>query len=239
MNKYDAVAFTSAGGQPPNEDAVLLIQDENRLVAILADGLGAYCGGEIASTEVVEALGQIFPHPEPINRQAISACFTAANRAVIAQQKPGLKMRSTAVMLILEEGNTAFAHIGDSRGYAFRDGHIIFQTIDHSVSQMAVFRGDITADQIRFHKSRSQLIRALGVNDGLLEEITKLDVFLAGDAFLLCSDGFWEYITEEEMVEDLLKSQSAEVWLNLMLDRIESRTPEDNDNLSAIVVICD
>lgn len=238
MSGYDAVSFTSEGGQPQNEDAVLLIQDDLRLTAILADGLGAYGGGEVASAEAVNVLFHTLPQPGALNEAAFSACFAAANAAVLARQKPGLNMKSTAVMLVLEADYAAFAHIGDSRGYAFREGHLLCQTLDHSVSQMAVFRGDITREQIRFHRGRSQLLRALGVEDGLPEEITELDQPLSGDAFLLCSDGFWEYITEDEMEMNLNKASGAGEWLKLMLARINKRVPAGHDNLSAIAIIC-
>ena len=236
MNSFDAVAFTSPGGRGYNEDAVLLVEDGGRLTAILADGLGAYGGGEIASAAAVAALRQHLPPLGYMNDAAFSACFAAANATVLAQQKPGLSMKSTAVALILEPGYAAFAHTGDSRGYAFRGGNIVCQTFDHSVSQMAVFRGDIDQAQIRSHPSRSQLLRALGIEGGLLEEITALAPPQAGDAFLLCSDGFWEYVTEEEMAADVLKARNAREWLNFMLNRIEGRVAKDHDNLSAIAV---
>ena len=235
---FSTAKFTSPGGQPSNEDAVFLALGDGRLVAIVADGLGAHGGGGIASAKAVEALNQSLPTAGRVDANALSACFAAANAAVLEKQKPGQAMKSTAAMLILEEGYAAFAHVGDSRGYAFRGGLIARQTLDHSVSQMAVFRGDITQAQIRSHKGRSRLLFALGMAGGVPEELTVLDPPLGGDAYLLCSDGFWEHVYEDEMEEDLAMSRDADGWLSLMLARISARVLAGHDNLSAIAIEC-
>jgi len=238
MYIYDAATYTSPGGQSSNEDAVFLTQNNGRLVAIVADGLGKHGGGDIASSRAVEVLYQTLPTTGHIDGNALSRCFSAANDAILEKQKSGVPMKSTAVMLVLEDSNATFAHVGDSRGYAFRGGKIALQTVDHSVSQMAVLRGDITPAQIRFHKSRNQLLYVLGVEGGKLEELTLADPPLNGDAFLLCSDGFWEYINEDEMETDLVRARSADDWLSLMLVRIQNRVSAGHDNLSAIAVVC-
>jgi len=235
---YDAISFTSAGGRLKNEDSLLLLNDPGRFVAIVADGLGAHGGGEIASAAAVDAIRSTLPTNGLTDPAALSQCLSAANAAVLSRQKPGLSMKSTAVMLAIENKRAVFAHVGDSRGYMFHRDHIVSQTLDHSVSQLAVLRGNITPAQIRFHPSRSQLMRALGLDDDAHEEITPLASPLRGDAFLLCSDGFWEYVTEEEMEVDLKKSSKAKSWLSFMLTRIGNRIPEDHDNLTAIAVVC-
>ena len=103
---------------------------------------------------------------------------------------------------------------------------------------MAVLRGDITPDQIRFDKNRNRLVYVLGMDSGAQEELTLLEPPIDGDAYLLCSDGFWEYIYEDEMETDLLEAQNADDWLSLMLSRIMARVSDGHDNLSAIVCIC-
>ncbi|MDR1217972.1 MAG: protein phosphatase 2C domain-containing protein [Oscillospiraceae bacterium] len=234
---YKAIAFSSKGGHPVNEDSVKLIQDNNRLIAIVADGLGSHGGGDVASAAAIEAIQDALPARGITEPDALLLCLEAANAAVLERQRPGVPMKSTAVVLTAEGGKAAFAHVGDSRGYLFRDGRIASQTMDHSVSQMSVLRGDITPAQIRFHESRSKLLRALGADDKAHGEITPLDAPRSGDAFLLCSDGFWEYVTEDEMEVDLAKAPGVSGWLSLMLARIGTRVPADHDNLSAICVI--
>ena len=238
MFTFDTASVTAAGGKPKNEDTILVDHGAKRLTAIVADGLGAHGGGEIASRVAADALKGSLPATGATQPDALALCFDAANRAVLSHQTIGVAMKSTAVMLVVEGGQAVYAHVGDSRGYMIRGGRVRCQTMDHSASQLAVLRGAITSAEVRFHDGRSRLLRALGADEAPNEEITPLDAPRPGDAYLLCSDGFWEYVTEEEMVVDLCKSSTAGIWLSFMLSRIGARVPRDHDNLSAIAVIC-
>jgi len=236
--RFDIASFTSKGGRQKNEDSIYAWQNEGQLFAVVADGLGAHGGGDIASAEAIASMRQSLPASGITSAAVLSECFSNANSAVLAKQIHGTAMKSTAVVLTAENGEAAFAHAGDSRGYVFHRGRITFQTMDHSVSQLSVLRGDITPGQIRFHKSRSQLMRALGAGETVAEDIKSIKPISVRDAFLLCSDGFWEYVTEAEMEIDLAKSpRSARKWLSLMLARIGKRIPDDHDNLSAVAII--
>jgi len=235
---FNAYTFSDIGGKAKNEDSVWINNEKSRLFAIVADGLGSHGGGEIASAAVVETIRRNLPARGFAEPAELSHCVKAANAAVIARQKPGLAMKSTVVLLAVEENMAFFAHVGDSRGYMFRNGRIIHQTLDHSVSQLSVLRGEITSAQIRFHESRNQLMRALGGEESVSETISAMPPLFPGDAFLLCTDGFWEYVTEIEMETDLVKSANTEAWVSYMLARIGKRAVDGRDNLSAIAVIC-
>ena len=99
--------------------------------------------------------------------------------------------------------------------------------------------GQITPDQIRFHEDRNRVLRALGM-DGDITVETRFQTLEPGHhAFLLCTDGFWEYVLEPEMETDLLYAESPEDWLRRMQTRLRQRTPPDNDNNTAAVVWCE
>lgn len=235
--KYDCFVFTAVGGKKVNEDSVRISAREEEVVAVLADGLGSHGGGDIASATCADILVAELGACDSENDNAmLTGLFKKANQAVIAKQTMHTEMKSTCVTLHLVSNRCMFMHAGDSRGYIFRDGKVLFQTFDHSIPQMDVLRGNITPEQIRFHPNRNKILRALGI-DGIDSEITRNNDIRPGDAFLLCSDGFWEYVTEPEMCIDLAKSGSAESWMNLMLSRIGHRIEPDNDNLSAITII--
>ena len=145
-------------------------------------------------------------------------------------------MKSTAVALMIANGRAAWAHVGDSRLYHFMNGSLVFQTRDHSASQIAVMLGDITVDQIRFHEDRNRVLRALG-QDGSLNVEASEELLPPGDhAYLLCSDGFWEYVLEKEMEDDLRLASDPEDWLHRMRERLQARVPHDNDNNTAAAV---
>jgi len=237
FDTFDAISYTNPGGRAVNEDSVLIIRSNGQFAAVVADGLGAYGGGDIASSAATAAVSNSLPPTGITDETVLHNCLEAANIAVLNRQKPSVPMKSTVVILTAENGQAAFAHAGDSRGYFFRNNCVICRTIDHSLSQMAVQQGDITPAQIRFHAGRNTLLRALGVDYKAYGEITALPPLLTGDAFLLCSDGFWEYVTEIEMESNLTVAISTSDWLERMLKRIKKSAPEGNDNLSAVAVI--
>ena len=146
-------------------------------------------------------------------------------------------MKTTAVALVLAEGAAGWAHAGDSRLYWFRDGKLAFQTRDHSASQIAVALGDITVDQIRFHEDRNRVLRALGQEGSLnVETGGEAPLGPGRHAFLLCTDGFWEYVLEREMEADLAVASTPGQWLERMRARLEERVSGSNDNHTAAAV---
>jgi len=225
------------GGRDYNEDTVICKSEHGVCVAVVADGLGGHGGGQIASELTAGYLAGSFmqdpkPHPEHIKE-----LFQQANKEVLKAQSPFQKMRSTGVALFINNEAVVWGHAGDSRLYRFKDNKIIFQTLDHSVSQMAVFTGEITKDQIRNHEDRNKVLRAFGEKGIFKAEISEANTLQAGaDVFLLCTDGFWEFVFEEEMEETLETAETPGEWLELMLRKLEARAPADIDNYSAAAV---
>ncbi|MGH8728971.1 MAG: PP2C family protein-serine/threonine phosphatase, partial [Burkholderiales bacterium] len=130
-----------------------------------------------------------------------------------------------------------WSHVGDSRLYFLRDRIIQFQTRDHTVSQALADAGKLSPDMIRFHAERNWLLKSLGhTDDPEAEPAPSLIALKRGDAFLLCSDGLWEYVTETEMQSDLPKSRSAADWLARLELRVVDRADGRGDNYSAIAV---
>lgn len=228
------------GGRPYNEDCVRCAGSGSCFSAVVADGLGGHGGGEVASSTAAEVITSCFAASPSVNEQNIKGMFEEANRQILAAQTPSCKMKSTCVALFINGNDVSFGHIGDSRLYHFADGRLVFQTVDHSVSQMAVFAGEITPAQIRFHEDRNKVLRALGNDLDIKPEISMpLQLASGFHAFLLCTDGFWEYVLEEEMEIDLSKSHAPQEWISLMLQRLYKRVDGTNDNFSAIAVFTD
>ena len=96
--------------------------------------------------------------------------------------------------------------------------------------------GEITADQIRYNCDRNRLTHALGSRVDVKVDTCMHDV-RCGDAFLLCSDGFWELVWEYEMLADLREASCAEQWLGAMRRRVESRLRNDSDNNTAAAIM--
>lgn len=233
----DIDIFCQQGGRKYNEDSVSICSSQDNFFAVVADGLGSHGGGDIASKLAVNTIISSLKNEENVSEETILTSFEKANLNVYENQTSSCKMKSTAVLLALINNNIYSAHLGDSRLYYLKNGSIFHQTTDHSVSQMAVYRGEIQASQIRFHEDRNRILAALGSEDFIKPTIDHLNFrFEKGDAFLLCSDGFWEYVNEEEMQIDFAKSQNMKDWISYMICRISKRIDGTNDNLSAIAV---
>lgn len=228
-------SYTDQGGRPKNEDtAAFHAADDEHLCAILADGLGGHGGGEKASQAAVRLV--LDGWKESATPADLTDLVQEAHRKVLSMQTPACKMKTTMVVLSVEPGRAVWAYAGDSRLYHFVDGRLKFQTRDHSASQIAVLMGQIGEDEIRFHEDRSRLYRALGQEGGFSVDAQEEDLAAGRHAFLLCSDGFWEYVYENEMERELAESASPEEWLARMRRLLDGRVDGSNDNNTAAAV---
>ena len=228
-------AYTDVGGRSNNEDSYYAGQNGDSLLFVVADGLGGHDCGEIASSIAAEELKTQFETcGDKFDLQ--QAICDANSRILVKQEEMQLKMRTTIVAVLVGKNKTVFAHVGDSRGYAFSNGDIVYQTVDHSVSQMAVNVGEITADQIRHHADRNVLTRVLGADEKVKVDIQELETD-SYDSLLLSSDGFWEYVLEEEMIRYKEFTQTPADWLTQMRNLLADRVPSDHDNNTAITVL--
>jgi len=225
------------GGREYNEDSVRYLERDGVCVVVVADGLGGHGGGQIASLVVADCITQAFIEDPVIDKDYIQQLFSKANTMVIDEQSPILAMKSTGVALFIDENSAIWGHAGDSRLYHFEDGSLVSQTLDHSASQLAVYSGEITVEQIRHHEDRNRVHRAFGGDDRIKAEVSSpLSLKSGFHAFLLCTDGFWEYVLEPKMELDLAKSETPHDWLQAMVQRIDNLAPKDNDNYTAAAV---
>lgn len=217
--------YTCEGGYDHNEDSVFCGGD----MFAVADGLGGHSGGGEASRAAVKYIAEHFSEAD--SPEEMSGLFEGANTAV---RKLGGGMTTVAAAR-LREGVFTFGNVGDSRVYYFRNGRVAAQTRDHSVCQAAVELGQITPEQIRGSEDRSQLLKVLGSGERLeLKRLPEQIAAQSGDAFLLCTDGFWEHIHEHEMECDLAKSATPGEWSARMLKRLLLRTGNSGDNYTVI-----
>lgn len=228
--------ITSKGGRSRNEDTVRTETMPEGFCGIVADGLGGHGGGEIASGEVALSLAEDYRQGKLQTKEQLLSGFEKAGKRVEARQSPACSMKTTAVALVIGNGMARWAHTGDSRLYHFYQNRLIEQTMDHSVSQMAVLMGEITPDQIRFHEDRNRVLRALGSENWEPAVSKAVPVDDGFHAFLLCSDGFWEYVYENEMEEELQTAAGPKEWLDAMERLLLGRVKENNDNYTALAV---
>ena len=234
-------SITNKGNRAYNEDTIGMFSNRKVSGFIVCDGLGGHGMGDVASSLAVDLFRNDLESCRAINKEIIEKFFAKAHNKLLTEQKrlnASNKMKTTAAMLLLDKAYAYIGHIGDSRVYAFNKISVIHQTRDHSVPEALRHAGMISESEIRKHPDRNKLLKVLGgpgekvegsVSDGIRLSDTR--------AFLLCSDGFWEYINEEKMCHLLTVSASPDDWLHWMTEEVVRNGKDYNmDNFSAIAV---
>lgn len=227
--------YSAKGNRANNEDSVSVTESRHGVLAIVADGLGGHADGEVASKHAVSSINERIRLVAPDEDQLIDA-IQQASQDIYSIQDPAHPMHTTVAALWVGEGAALAANVGDSRIYQFRNGEIIYQSLDHSVAQMAVLVGEMDRSQIRKSKDRNRLIRVLGDSAVPKVDLEVLDI-QAQDRFLICSDGFWEPVTEGEMINAISCTESAQSWLEKMREIVEQTNDPAQDNHTAIALV--
>lgn len=226
-----------------NEDSVAV--DQRAALAVLADGMGGYNAGEIASSmatsfiksELGRWLTEAASNASDTDvRRAMDICVDNANRAIYnaANSNPHYAgMGTTLVVAVFREGRLLMGHIGDSRGYRLRAGHLTQITRDHSLLQEQIDAGLITPEQAAFSANKNLVTRAVGVEDTVLLE-TRLHDVQPGDLYLLCSDGLSDMVPDAE-IEAILDrtTELAEAGNRLVAAANEAG---GRDNIAVVLV---
>jgi len=220
-----------------NEDSVAV--DEATALMVLADGMGGYNAGEIASgmatsfikTELGRWLAEASDTATDTDvRRAMDICVDNANRAIFnaANSNPQYAgMGTTLVVGVFREGRLLIGHVGDSRGYRLRGGRLTQITHDHSLLQEQIDSGLITPEQAAFSANKNLVTRAVGVEDTVLLETHMHDV-LPGDTYLLCSDGLSDMLDDESISQLLQSCDSLTEGAAALIDAANDAGGKDN-----------
>lgn len=193
-----------------NEDSVAL--EEACALAVLADGMGGYAAGEVASgmacefirAELGRWLSEAAANASDADvKRAMDICVDNANRAIFsaANSNPTyLGMGTTLVMGVFRSGRLLMGHIGDSRGYRWRAGQLQQITKDHSLLQEQIDAGMLTPEQALYSVNKNLVTRALGVEDLALLETHSHDI-QSGDIYLMCSDGLSDMLRDPQIAD--------------------------------------
>ena len=244
--KLHSTALTHVGRRQNNEDS--LFTDCPLGLFAVADGMGGYEGGEIASQLAIQTLVEFVTRnardddvtwPYALDLQATLAenMATVAARIAheqIAHRRTGRlkQMGSTLAMMLVDEHQAVLAHIGDSRIYRLRDGILAQMTEDHSLYEELRRAGGELPSRDRFQYS-NVITRALGVSGSADVQTVDLEV---GDVYLLCTDGLTEAIDEDTIADTLAHTPRAEVCGQLIDMAYDAGS---RDNITAVVVYCD
>lgn len=235
---YDFIARTDRGKvRANNEDAVTI--DTEAQIAVLADGMGGYNAGEVASgmattfvrMEMGRWLAQAGEAPSTTEvRLALENCVENANHAILGASLANPQyagMGTTLVVGVFIDARLVLGHIGDSRCYRLRGGTLRQITRDHSWLQEQVDAGLLTPQQAATSPSRNLVTRALGVEPVAVMELNEFEV-VPNDLFIMCSDGLTDMVDDEALTDLLRRPVSLEEKAQILIDTANANGGRDN-----------
>jgi serine/threonine protein phosphatase PrpC len=231
------------GNRSSNQDRFSVIERPEAVLMILADGMGGHKGGGLAADTVVHKFTEAFSktsHPIADPEKFFLKAFERAHNKLLklgAQHNPPISPRTTGVACLIQNGAVWWAHVGDSRFYLYRDTVLVTRTRDHSTVEELYQQGKITKKQIKTHPNRHQITRCIGGN----HEPPKVSlggktVLEPDDIVLLCSDGFWNHFTNEEIGMSIYSENKISSVLDGMSQKAEMSGYPKSDNISVIAM---
>ena len=220
-----------------NEDSVAL--EPSVGLAVLADGMGGYNAGEVASqmlttfikSELGRWLAETGQHATDIDvRRAMDICVDNANRAIFnaANTNPRYAgMGTTLVLAVFREQSLLLGHVGDSRAYRYRDGQLVQLTRDHSLLQEQIDAGLLTPEEAVFSSNKNLVTRVVGVEDTVMLEVHQHDL-LPGDQILLCSDGLSDMVDDSSVAQVLQSHSDLPEAAQALVDAANDMGGKDN-----------
>ncbi len=224
-----------------NEDAVAV--DAACGLAVLADGMGGYNAGEVASrmatTLVSEELGAWLGNAGAASdaevRRVMELTVERANLAIhdAARSNPAYAgMGTTLVVCVLRDSRLLLGHVGDSRAYRWRDGRLAQITRDHSLLQEQIDAGLVTPEQALSASNRNLVTRAVGVDPTVQVELREHQV-MPGDVLLLCSDGLSDMIDDDAIADVLARHDAIDAAGAALIE--EANAAGGRDNIAVIL----
>ncbi len=236
---------SEVGARSRNEDYLQHGAFDAGWYAVLSDGAGGHSNGAVAADLVVRMVAHEIGNQitqQGREKPSLHEAVHTANEALNRQQQ-GLhgrkRMHATVVMLWIGKASreAVWSHVGDSRLYLLRQGRVVQVTRDDSVVQTLVDAGLIAPHEARSHAQRNQLIAAMGADEPIEPHVSDLGFLVQdGDAFLLCSDGWYDRLEEADIEQCLAEAGSVEGWLDGMQTLVLERQRENQDNFSAVAV---
>lgn len=241
----DIGSVSRVGDREENEDYGDFIRSPAGAAAIVCDGLGGHEFGEWASEAFATAtlaerdalLAGDYSSKEAA-RQVFEAVFnsgTAGLRKTVSSRDASADPQTTAVLAVVRKDMLATAHIGDSRAYRLGPDGVAWRSRDHSLVQMLLDEGEVTEEEMGTHPDQGKLFKSIGMEREDKPSVNVLEPLRPGEALLLCSDGFWEHLEQEELAS-LASVSDLQKTLENLAKLAEGRAQGKSDNVTAICV---
>lgn len=227
------LSFSETGCVRKNNEDSFLVLSQQGLFAV-ADGMGGHRAGEVAASTALHELEKLAVHLDASDDEALEKGLTEAlvqaNQVVYASSTSDPEnagMGTTLTVLLVRGMSAVIAHVGDSRAYLWRDDVLTPLTVDHSLVGELVRLGQISPEEAEKHPQRHVLMRAVGASQQIDVDCRSLEL-KTGDVFLLCTDGFSNVISDQELAEAFLEPSAWEKRFETLRQLTLERGAPDN-----------
>lgn len=238
--KFTIFQNSLQGPRQYNQDRLAYSYSKDALLLVVADGMGGHRHGEMAAQLAVTTMTEAF------QRLAVPTLSSPAKFLIdhiqqihdmidqLTQEREMLESpRTTIVAAIVQRGMLYCAHVGDSRLYHFRNNHLLYRTEDHSIVQSLYNKGIINKNEMTTHPYRHKVYSCLGGDTPPKIDLADRQELAEGDTILLCTDGVWGALTDDE-IKVMLHGPSITDNVSALLNKAELVSQEQGDNMSAI-----
>lgn len=239
--KFTIYQNSRQGPRPYNQDRLAYSYSKDALLLVLADGMGGHRNGEVAAQLAVKTLTDAF------QRLAVPSLSSPAKflidhiqqvhdmiENVTQIEEYAESPRTTIVAAIIQRGYLWCAHVGDSRLYHFRNGHLLFRTEDHSVVQSLYKKGMITKEEMATHPYKNKIYNCVGGETPPQIDLSDRHELVEGDTVLLCTDGVWGVIDDQQIKEIIQRNTDITAVTTDLMESADFASDERGDNMSAI-----
>lgn len=231
------------GGRKENQDSAGLKETKLGYLVVVCDGMGGMQGGSVASQLAVQTILETVASADKQSNPTMTLikAIRNANMAIIEEGQNNLNLQgmgTTVTALLLTPYSALTAYVGDSRIYQLRKGKKVFRTFDHSMVFEMVRKKVISEEQARLSAQSNVILKALGITPDIEVEIEERP-YLKGDRFILCTDGFWGAMPEDEFVRHLSENNPINKILDSTANVVESigrNSGNEYDNLTAAIL---
>jgi PPM family protein phosphatase len=239
--KFTIYQNSRQGPRHYNQDRLAYSYSKDALLLVLADGMGGHRNGEIAAQLAVKTLTDAF------QRLAVPTLSSPAKFLIdniqqvhdmienVTQIEEFIESpRTTIVAAIIQRGYLYCAHVGDSRLYHFRNGHLLFRTEDHSIVQSLYKKGMISKEEMATHPYKNKIYNCVGGETPPQIDLSDRHELQEGDTILLCTDGVWGVLSDQQIKEIIQQNVAIIDATTQLMDSAEFASDEKGDNMSAI-----
>jgi len=241
--QVDTAQISLLGDREDNQDRVAIIKSEQAALLIVLDGMGGHSDGSRAADTALKSLTEAFwkqTHPlfDPLG--FLHVCLSHAHDQVVQlgnAQSIDARPRATVALCLVQDGAAYWAHVGDSRVYWLRNHTILERTRDHSHVELLLREGKITEADVPSHPMRNFVECCLG-GDAAVPEMTigARKVLQTGDLLLLCSDGIWANLKDEDIAGFTRDQPALSAALEVLGKRAVRASAPYSDNSTAAVL---